>query len=270
MNPFKEMMRTAGGRPPVGTWVMSASPIVAEAIGIAGFDWGVIDMEHAPHDMMELIHLLQAVSATKMLPIVRVPWNDTVTVKRVLDAGAKTILFPFIQNADEAVRAVGAMHYPPQGVRGLAGMSRASRFGTAPDHFKNANKQVSAILQIETPQAVAQIDAICAVDGVQALFLGPADLSAAMGLVGQLTHPDVMNLMTQAAQRCRALGKPVGTVGGTPEVVAQYRAMGFDFVGIASDLGFLMRAAQGALTALRSSPAEQVHTLATGTAPQGY
>lgn len=270
MNPFKEMMRSAGGRPPIGTWVMSASPIVAEAVATAGFDWGVIDMEHAPNDMMELIHLLQAVSASKMLPIVRVPWNDTVTVKRVLDAGAKTVLFPFIQNAEEAARAVAAMRYPPQGVRGLAGMGRASRFGTAPDHFKNANRQVSAILQIETQEAVAQIDAICAVDGVEALFLGPADLSASMGLVGQLTHPDVMNLMTQAAQRCRALGKPVGTVGGSPEVVAQYRAMGFDFVGIGSDLGLLMKASQAALTALRSAPADQVHTLAGGTASQGY
>jgi 2-keto-3-deoxy-L-rhamnonate aldolase RhmA len=270
MNPFKNMMNAAGGRPPIGTWVMSASPIVAEAVGTAGFEWAVLDMEHSPVDTMDLVHLLQAVGNTRMLPIVRVPWNDAVTVKRVLDAGAKTLLFPFIQNADEAARAVAATRYPPQGTRGLAGMSRASRFGTAPDHFRNANQQVSAILQIETAQAAERVDEILAVEGVDGLFLGPADLSASMGLVGQLMHPDVMGVMGRVAQRCRQLGKPVGTVGGTPEAVVQYRAAGFDFVAVGSDLGLLMRASQQALAALKPSSAEQVHTLATGTAPQGY
>lgn len=269
-NPFKDMMKTAGSRPPIGTWVMSASAIVAEAVGTAGFEWGVLDMEHTPIDLMGLVHLLQAVGNTRMLPIVRVPWNDAVTVKRVLDAGAKTLLFPFVQNAEEAARAASSMRYPPQGMRGLAGMSRASRFGTAPDHFRSANTQVSAIVQIETAQAAEQVDAILAVDGVDSIFLGPADLSASMGLVGQLMHADVMGLMTKVAQRCRAAGKPVGTVGGTPEAVAQYRAAGFDYVAVGSDLGLLMRASQAALAALKPAAAEQVHTLAGGTAPQGY
>ena len=136
MNAFRQLLLARGAKPPIGTWIMSASPIVAEAVGYAGFDWGVLDMEHTPLDLMTLVHLLQAAGNTKMVPVVRVPWNDTVTVKRVLDAGAETLLFPFIQNAEEAQRAVAATRYPPEGVRGMAGMGRASRFGTTPDFFK--------------------------------------------------------------------------------------------------------------------------------------
>ncbi len=278
MNDFKRLLSASGGQPPIGTWIMSASPIVAEAVGCAGFDWGVIDMEHTPLDMMDIVHLLQAVAGTKLVPIVRVPWNETVMVKRVLDAGAQTLLFPFVQNAQEAMRAVAATRYPPEGVRGMAGMSRGSRFGTIPDYYKAANKRIGVIVQLETPSAVEQLDAIAAVEGVDAIFLGPADLSGAMGHVGNMTHPAVMDLMTQAAQRCKALGIPVGTVGGTAEVVAQYRAAGFTFVAIASDLGLLMRGAQAAVAALRTTGGEHVHTLTggtrtgdnTGNQPQGY
>jgi 2-keto-3-deoxy-L-rhamnonate aldolase RhmA len=227
-------------------------------------------MEHSPLDVSTLVPVLQAIAGTKMVPIVRVPWNDTVFVKRVLDAGAQTLLFPFVQNAEEAARAVAATRYPPLGVRGMAGMSRGSRFGTVPDYYNAANKQIGVIVQLETPAAVAQLDAIAAVEGVDAIFLGPADLSGALGHAGQLTHPAVMELMTHAAHRCKALGKPVGTVGGTPEVVAQYRAAGYTFVAIASDLGLLMRGAQAAVAALRTADSEHVHTLASGTQPQGY
>jgi 2-keto-3-deoxy-L-rhamnonate aldolase RhmA len=265
MSPFKQLLNNAGGVPPLGTWVMSASPIVAEAMGCAGFEWGVVDMEHSPLDLMATIHMLQAVAGTPMLPIVRVPWNDTVFMKRVLDAGAHTLLVPFVQDADEARAAVAATRYPPQGVRGMAGMSRSSRFGTRPNHFGTANDTVSVIVQLETPQAVANLEAIAAVDGVDALFLGPADLSGAMGHVGQLTHPEVMAVMAQCAARCKAAGKPVGTVGGTAEVVNQYRAMGYDFVAIASDLGLMMGAAKAAVAALKGTPAA-----APAAQPQGY
>jgi len=274
MNPFRRLLNSSGSQPPIGTWIMSASPIVAEAVGCAGFDWGVIDMEHTPLDMMEIVHMLQAVAGTKLVPVVRIPWNDTVLVKRVLDAGAQTLLFPFVQNAEEARRAVAATRYPPEGVRGMAGMSRGSRFGTTPDYYKAANRQIGVIVQLETPAAVHQLEDIAAVDGVDAIFLGPADLSGAMGHVGNLTHPAVMELMTQAAQRCKTLGKPVGTVGGTADVVAQYRAAGYTFIAIASDLGLLMRGAQAAVAALRTTGSEHVHTLAggtqTGNQPQGY
>jgi 2-keto-3-deoxy-L-rhamnonate aldolase RhmA len=272
MNAFHQLLQARAARTPVGTWVMSASPLVAEAVGLAGFDFGVLDMEHTPLDLMGLVHLLQAVGNTPMQPVVRVPWNDTVMVKRVLDAGAPTLLFPFIQNAEEAQRAVAATRYAPEGVRGMAGMSRASRFGTTPDFFRTANARVCAVLQLETPESIQNLEEIAAVPGVGALFVGPGDLSGAMGRVGQLTHPDVMAAMAGAAQRARALGMPIGTVGGTPETVAQYRAMGYDFVAVASDLGLLMRSAQAAVLALRAqdaAPGVQSPTGATRT-ESGY
>lgn len=260
MNEFKQQLKNAGDHTPIGTWIMSASPIVGEAMGYAGFDWGVVDMEHTPLDMMEIVHMLQALSATKLVPVVRVPWNDTVSIKRVLDAGATTLLVPFVQNADEARAAVAATRYPPAGRRGMAGMSRASKFGTTPNYLTTANQQMAVVVQLETAEAIGQLEDIARVDGVDALFIGPGDLSATMGYVGQLTHPEVLALTAQAVARAKALGMPIGTVGGTPEVVAQYRAMGFDFVAIASDLGLLMRSAQAALATLRNAGEAPVTT----------
>lgn len=268
MNAFRHLLKAAGAHPPVGTWIMSASPMVAEAVGHAGFDWGVLDMEHAPADMMEVIHMLQAVSSTKMVPVVRVPWNDAVTIKRVLDAGATTLLVPLVQNADEARQAVAATRYPPQGVRGVAGMTRASRFGAAHNYLQHANADMGVIVQLETPQALQQLEAIAAIDGVDALFIGPADLSAAMGHLGQLTHPAVLEQMSRAVKRAKDAGKPIGTLGAAPEIVAQYRAIGFDFVAISSDLSLLVRGAQLAISALRTQETSIVHSLTTGT--HGY
>lgn len=266
VNTFRQLIKAAGSHPPIGTWIMSASPIVAEAIGHAGFDWGVVDMEHAPLDMMDVVQLLQAIAGTKMVPVVRVPWNDSVMVKRVLDAGAQTLLFPWVQNADEARRAVAATRYAPEGHRGMAGMSRASKFGTVPNYLKTANAQQGVIVQIETPHAASLAEEIAGVPGVDALFVGPADLSASMGHPGELMHPEVMKLMAQLVEQCKAAGKPVGTVGGTPDSVTQYRAMGFDFVAVASDLGLMMRGAQAAVAALRTpDTATHVHSLTGGT-----
>ena len=266
MNPFRQLIASAGRQPPIGTWIMSASPLVAEAVGHAGFDWGVVDMEHSPLDMSGVVHLLQAVGNTPMVPVLRVPWNDAVTVKRVLDAGATTVMFPFVQCADEAAQAVAATRYPPEGRRGLAGMSRATRFGTASDYLATTHREIGVVVQIESLAAVNAIDAIAAVPGVDALFLGPADLSADMGLLGQLMHPKVMDVMTRAARRCGELGKPVGTIGGNPQEVTRYRAAGFGFVALGSDLGLLVGAAQAALHALRRQPGDaDVHTLAGGT-----
>ena len=158
MNPFRQLMQRAGHQLPLGTWLMSASPMLAEAAGHAGFDWGVIDMEHGPLDMGDVVHLLQAVAATKLVPIVRVPWNDTVTIKRVLDAGATTLLVPFVQTAEEAAAAVAATRYPPQGVRGMAGMCRAALYGTASDHFATANRRMAFIVQLDTEAALNRLE----------------------------------------------------------------------------------------------------------------
>ena len=216
MNSFRQLLKAAGGHPPLGTWIMSASPIVAEAVGCAGFDWGVIDMEHAPLDMMEVVQMLQALSSTRMVPLVRLPWNDSVMVKRVLDGGATTLLFPFVQNADEATRAVASTRYAPEGHRGMSAMSRASRFATMPNYLTTANKLISVVVQLETDDAVGRLEEIAAVDGVDALFIGPADLSASMGHVGQLNHPAVVDRMAQAVRRAKECGKPIGTLGHHP------------------------------------------------------
>jgi 2-dehydro-3-deoxyglucarate aldolase len=265
MNPFLQLLKAAGAHPPLGTRIASASPLVAEAIGWAGFDWGVIDMEHGPLDLMGVVHLLQAVSATKMVTLVRVPGNDAAGIQRVLDAGAMTVLVPAVRSADEAARAVASTRHPPAGVRSFSGMSRAARFGTATNHFKNAELQTGLVVQLDSVQSVRQIESIAAVDGVDALFIDPADLAASMGRSGQSLHREVRELLAQAAQRCKAMGKPVGTAGATPQAVAEHRAAGFDFVSISSDLGLLMQSAQASLAALRTGEREHVHTLAGGT-----
>lgn len=258
MNAFRDLMQSAGGRAPLGTWLMSGSPIVAEAMGRAGFAWGVVDMEHAPLDLATLVGLLQALGGTGLVPVTRVPWNDTVTIKRVLDAGVQTLLVPFVQNADEAARAVAATRYPPDGVRGMAAMSRGSLFGTIPDYYAAANRRIAVIVQLETLAAVKSLEAIAAVPGVDGLFLGPADLSGSLGVPGQMAHSEVKAVMADVAQRARAAGRWVGTVGGTAEAVQEYRTMGYDFVAVASDLGMLMRTATGLVQTLADAPAPAV------------
>lgn len=253
-NPFQTLLaRTdlpAGY--PVGTFAMAASPLVAEALGCVGFDWAVVDMEHTPLDLANLVQMLQAIAGTPMLAITRVPWNDPVMVKRVLDAGAQTLMFPFVQNAGEARQAVAACKYAPQGMRGMAAMSRGSRFGTVPDYFKVANDGISVVVQIETPQALGAVDAIAGTSGVDSVFLGPGDLSGAMGHVGNPMHADVVAAMARAVERCHAAGKPVGSVAGTPEAVAVYRGIGIDYIGCASDLGLMMRQCASVLSSIRS------------------
>ena len=150
MNPFKQLLKGAGGHPPVGTWISSASPLVAEAVGHAGFEWGVLDMEHSPLDLMGVVHLLNALAATKLVPVVRVPANDTVSIKRVLDAGATTLMVPFVQDAAEAARAVSAMRYPPEGMRGMEATCRAAKFGLATYHLRIANQNVGLIALLES------------------------------------------------------------------------------------------------------------------------
>ncbi len=264
-NPFTQMLRASGGHPPIGTWLVSASSIVAEAVGCAGFDWAVIDMEHGPSEVMDVMHMLQALGGTKTIAIVRVPSNDAVVVKRVLDAGAGTVMFPFVHSAQAARLAVAATRFAPEGVRGVASMSRASRFGTSPNYFRTANHDVAVIVEIESVQAIEQLDAMAQVDGVDAFFLGMSDLSAALGHAGRTNHPAVVEQMSRAVQRCKALGKPIGTAAITPQLAAQYRAAGFDFIAVASDLGLMMSGAQGVLAALRTAGDDHVHTLASGT-----
>jgi len=266
MNAFRRMLRSAGRQPPLGAWVMSASPIVAEAMGHAGFDWGVIDIEHTPLEMMGVMHLLQALGNTRIVPVVRMPGHDPVIVKRVLDAGATTLMFPFVQDADEARRAVASTRFPPEGTRGMVGMSRASRYGTQSNYLQTANRHIGVIVQIESAQAVDQIEAIAAVDGVDALLVGPADLSGSIGRPGEALHADVLALMAQAVRGAKVAGVPIGTLAFTPDAAARYRAMSFDFLAVAADLHLVMQGAAATLNALRTQDgAAHVHTLSDGT-----
>ena len=234
--------------PPVGTWIMSASPLVAETTSHAGFDWAVLDMEHSPVDMMEWCRCWRC--RRPMVPVVRVPWNDPVLVKRVLDAGATTVMFPFVQNADEAARARGGDALPPQGVRGLSAMSRASRFGTVPNYLA-ANKSMGVIVQLRArrpsgssrrspasrrrrpvhrPRGSLRLDGPCRPE----LAPGGDGSDVAGGAALQGTR--------QAHRHDRR----------RPESVAQYRAAGFDFVAVGSDLGLFMQGARSAIAALRT------------------
>ncbi len=268
MNAFKHLLKRGGSQPPLGTWLLSASPLLAEAAGHAGFEWGVIDLQHAPLDLRDVLQLLQALAATRMLPVVRVPGKDMPTINRLLDAGATTLLLPLVQNAAEAAQAVAATRYPPQGVRGMAGaadISRAAHYGIRGDYLRTADHDMAVIVQIDTVSALAQLEGIAAVDGVDGIFIGPAALAASMGLPGHGTHPRVMTAMVDAAARCHALGKPIGTIGIEPEAVAQYRAAGYNFLAVNSDLGLFMQAARRSIQALRARESEHVHDLSAGT-----
>jgi 4-hydroxy-2-oxoheptanedioate aldolase len=242
VNRFKHSLRA--GRPPVGTWLMSAAPAAAEALGCAGLDFLVVDTEHVPLDIAQTIDVLRAIAGTPASAITRVPWNDMVMVKRALDAGAQSIMFPFVQSADEARRAVSYTRYPPQGIRGVAAMHRASRYATVPDYLERANDELCVIVQLETPAALDALPAIAAVEGVDSLFVGPGDLSAAMGRLGDIAHADVQAQLARAARECRALGMPCGIVGPNPDMVRRFLEYGYSWVAVGSDMSLMLGRAQ--------------------------
>jgi 2-dehydro-3-deoxyglucarate aldolase/4-hydroxy-2-oxoheptanedioate aldolase len=250
VNHFKRAI--AAGKTPVGAWLVSAAPSAAEALGYIGFDFLVVDMEHTPLDTPQMIGVLQAIAGTAAQAIVRPPWNDMVMVKRALDAGAQSLLFPFVQSAEEAKRAVAYTRYPPAGVRGVAAMHRGSRYGTVPNYQKRAHEEICVIVQIETLTAFDQLEAIAAVPGVDSIFIGPADLSASMGLLGDMGNPAVQEKLRAGAQTCKRLGKPCGIVGANPQIVANFIDYGFSWVAVGSDLAMLASRATEYLGAVRN------------------
>ncbi len=262
VNPFRELLKQPSV--PLGTWLMSGAESTAEAMGCAGFDWLVVDMEHVPIDYKDTYHILQAIAGTNATPVVRLAWNDMVLVKRALDIGAQTLMFPFVQNAEDAKRAVASTRYPTatdlSGTRGFAAMHRASRYATAPDYGKRANDGIFKMIQLETPAAIAKLEEIAAVEGVDALFMGPGDLSASMGVIGNVADPKVQAALKDAASRARAVGKPIGIVGPTPEMVGQFIDWGYSYVAIASDMGMMMRQANAMISALKPSLAKAVNS----------
>jgi 4-hydroxy-2-oxoheptanedioate aldolase len=236
-NPLKKAI--ANLRSISGTWLMSGSPVIAEALGFSGLDFLVVDMEHTALDVSTLKPVLQAIAGTPAQAVVRLSWNDPVLVKRVLDCGAQTLMFPFVQSSEEARRAVAATRYPPAGIRGVAAMHRASRYGAVKNYLRTASDEICVIIQLETQQALADLPGIAAIDGVDCLFVGPGDLAADLGHIGDIGHAEVQAALAKAAAAARQAGKPVGIVAPTPEMAARFITYGYTWSAVSSDLGML-------------------------------
>ncbi len=238
VNAFKRALRA--GRPLFGSWLMSGAPATAEALGCAGMDFLVVDMEHVPVDTPQMVEILRALAATPAPSVVRLPWNDMVMAKRALDGGAQTVMLPFVQDAAEARRAVAYTRYPPDGVRGVAGLHRANRYTNVEGYLAHAASELCVAVQIETLSALANLPAIAAVDGVDTIFVGPSDLAASMGLLGDVGHPDVQAKLRLAGRLCREAGKPCGIIAGSPEVAAAYVDYGYTWIALGSDMGLMV------------------------------
>lgn len=228
----------------VGLWSSLASPIAAEILAGAGFDWIVIDGEHAPNDIPSLLAQLQAMRRGTAEPVFRVPWNDAVTIKRALDVGARSLLVPFVQNAQEARAAVSAARYPPLGIRGVSVAPRANDYGRIRGYHQNAHLDTCILVQLESRAALKEIEAIANVDGVDGIFIGPSDLAADFGQLGNPKHLDVQAAIQDAGQRIRAAGKSAGTLSGNIDDVEHLFNLGFNFTAVGSDVGLLARGAE--------------------------
>ncbi|MCP1105445.1 4-hydroxy-2-oxoheptanedioate aldolase [Serratia nevei] len=242
-NHFKRALQEK--RPQIGLWLGLCSSYSAELLAGAGFDWLLIDGEHAPNNVQTVLGQLQAVAPYPSQPVVRPPWNDAVIIKQLLDVGAQTLLIPMIQNAEQARDAVRATRYPPQGVRGVgSALARASRWNRVPDYLQQADEQMCVLVQIETREAVKNLDAILQVEGVDGVFIGPADLSADMGFAGNPQHPEVQRTIDDAIARIRAAGKAPGILMANKALAQRYLEAGALFVAVGVDTTLLARAAE--------------------------
>ena len=228
----------------IGCWLSLGSPITTEVVGVAGFDWLLLDAEHAPNDVLSLIPQLMALKDSPSAPVVRPPWNDTVLIKRLLDAGCHNFLIPFVETAAQARAAVAATRYPPAGVRGVSVSQRGNRYGSVPDYFAQVNEQITVVVQIESRAGVAAAADIAAVEGIDALFIGPGDLAAAYGHLGNPAHAEVQQAVQQVHQAARGAGKATGILATVEADARRYLDMGMNFVAVGSDLGVLRMQSQ--------------------------
>jgi 4-hydroxy-2-oxoheptanedioate aldolase len=249
-NRFKRALKA--GKPQIGLWSTLSSSYTVEVVAGAGFDWLLLDSEHSPVDIENLLTQLQAAAPYASHPIVRIPWNDMVTVKRVLDVGAQTLLVPYVQNVQEARSAVAHTRYPPAGVRGVAGTTRATRFGRVKDYAKRAHEEICVLVQVETQSALGSIEAICAVDGVDGVFIGPADLHASMGYAGETANAKVKPLIDDAIRRILKAGKAPGILTPNEADARHWLECGALFVAVGSDAGILARGADALAAKFKS------------------
>lgn len=240
-NAFKAALRE--GRVQIGLWCSFADASVAELLAGCGYDWMMFDTEHSPFGAPEVISLLRAVAPYPVTAVVRPGWNNAVEIKKLLDAGAQTLLVPYIQNAAEARAAVSAVTYPPKGTRGVAGITRATRYGTVANYAQRASDEICLLLQVETREALDNLDEIASVEGVDGIFFGPADLAASLGHPGEPSHPEVMQAILGGIRRLAARGAPAGILSLNQAFLQEARAAGAVFIAVDVDGALLRRAA---------------------------
>ena len=242
-NSFKRALES--GRLQIGLWSILSSHVTVEIIAGSGFDWLVLDTEHSPNELPMVYSQLQAAAAGgRAHPVVRVPWNDMVTLKRYLDIGVQSFLIPYVESAEEAANAVSYTRYPPHGVRGYSAAPRASGFGRIKDYPQQCEAELAVLVQVESRRGLDNIEEIAAVEGVTGVFIGPGDLAAALGHVGNPKHPEVQAAIEDAIARIRACGKPAGILSADEALAKRYIELGCTFVAVGSDLGILARTSE--------------------------
>jgi 4-hydroxy-2-oxoheptanedioate aldolase len=238
-NPLREALR--GGDTQIGLISSLASSYAVEVTAGAGFDWMLIDSEHAPVDLESVLQQLQALSGYPVAPVVRVPWNDMVAIKRYLDIGAQSLLIPYVETAEQAEYAVRSTRYPPGGLRGVALATRASGFGREPAYGQRAHEEIVVIAQIENQAGLENLEAIAAVDGIDALLVGPSDLHAAFGHIGESAHPEVVSVIEKAIARIGATGKATGVYAPVDDLARRWMDLGARLVLVGTDISILAR-----------------------------
>ena len=242
-NAFKQAL--AARQAQVGLWLSMATPYAAEACATAGFQWLLIDGEHAPNDVRSTLAQLQAVAPYGAQPVVRAVEGQTALIKQLLDIGVQNLLVPMVDTPEQAAALVAATRYPPEGVRGVgAAVARASRWGARRDYLNEANGEICLLVQAETVAALKNLEAICAVDGVDGVFIGPADLAASMGHRGNPGHPAVQAAIEQAIATIVASGKAAGTLTGDAKLARRYLELGASFVAVGIDITLMVQAAR--------------------------
>lgn len=246
-NTFKQALAVPRAR--IGLWLGLADPYTAEVCATAGFDWLLIDGEHGPNDLRSMLGALQAVAPYPAHPVLRIPHGDTALIKQVLEIGATTLLVPMVESAAQARELVRATRYPPRGVRGVgSGLARSSRWGGYPGYLHEADDGICLLVQVETASALAQLDEIAAVEGVDGVFIGPADLSASMGHLGNPSHPEVRQAIDGAIAHILAAGKAPGILAVDEALARHYIGLGARFVAVGVEATLLARAARALAT----------------------
>ena len=250
LNPFTQAIKT--GTKQVGLWITLADGLAAEVVAGAGYDWVVIDTEHSPSDGLTTAAQLQAFAGTNTTTLVRPAWNDPVLIKQALDIGAQGLVIPMIQSIEHAKQAISAIRYPPHGIRGVAGGTRATKFGRITDYYQKIDNELTVILQLETAAAISCASQIAALDGVDGIFFGPADIAADIGHLGNPMHDDVWALIKPAAAKLCAAGMPCGTLVLDPAFAADLLNEDFTFVATGTDAILFAQAVDNALQRVKS------------------